>query len=256
MNIQGLLKKPALPLAVFFSTLGSAYLSIVLFKYTFFPFDGLMTNVFTTGIILWLTIKGVKNKNMKTKTTDLCAAIIPLLAIGYLILKSMASDMSDTSYHLLGVTFSVSGMVIYALHAFITLMCSMITFVSCKQKAMLKIVLGILYGLLLCLISFILFAIVLLPNFGERTVIKVELSPNAEYSATIINADSGALGGATNVLLAQPKQDINLLLGVLKKDPTVIYRGNWGESFHMELRWETDELLYINGVPYLINEYF
>jgi hypothetical protein len=89
-------------------------------------------------------------------------------------------------------------------------------------------------------------------DFGKNTVIRAEMSPNSIYLAEVIDNDQGALGGATLVNVTKQNRNVYLLIGDLKKDAKEVYYGRWGESFEMTLRWETDNILYINENRYII----
>ena len=78
------------------------------------------------------------------------------------------------------------------------------------------------------------------------------MSPNSVYIAEIIDSNQGALGGATLVSVTRQNRNISILIGELKKDSKVVYSGRWGEFETMTLRWETDEILYINENRYEI----
>jgi hypothetical protein len=80
----------------------------------------------------------------------------------------------------------------------------------------------------------------------------IELSPNLIFLAEIIDSDAGALGGSTHVYVTRLNSDVNLFIGMLKKDRQRIYRGEWGEFEKMTLRWEGDKILYINEKQYFV----
>ena len=253
MGIKALLKKSSFPLALFMLLLISFYLIIKLFGYTFVPFNGLAINILTTGIIVWLTINGIKNRDKKTKTTVVFAMLLPLIAVSYLILKSISADIGgEVNQGLFAVDLTAESTMIYSMHAGIVLVCSMKIFFSCGRGKVIRIGLGIIYSILLLFICFRIFLMLIFSDFGKNTVEKSELSPNAKYLVEAIYVDSGALGGDIVVNVTQQNQDINLLIGELKKDPKRIHDDVWGEPVVWALRWETDEVLYINEVRYLV----
>jgi hypothetical protein len=252
MDIKGLIKKSPVSLALFLLVLLFFYLSIKILGYTFIPLNGLAANIFTAGIIIWLTINGMKNRSEKPKATAVFAAILPLISLIYLAFKSVSSDISGESHGLFYVYLTGKSTLIYVIHACITLACSMIVFFSCGRRITVKIGLGIIYSIIMLFVCFLFFVMLIFSDFGKNTVIKSEMSPNSIYLAEVIDNDQGALGGATLVNITQQNRDINLLIGKLKKNPKQIYYGRWGESFEMNLRWETDEILYINEKRYLV----
>ena len=252
MDIKGLCKKSSIPLTLFLSSLMSFYLLIKLLGYTFIPFNGIVINFFTAGIIIWLTIIGMKNRNEKTNISVVSTVFLPLIAISYLILKSISCDISGKNHGLLLVYLTGENTMIYVIHACITLACSMILFFSCGRGKAARIGVGIIYCILLFFMCVIFFFAIVLSDFGKNTLVKSELSPNSKYLAEVIAMDSGALGGDTVVNVTRQNRDINLFFGELKKDPKRIYHGRWGEFYDMTLRWETDEVLYIDGTRYLV----
>ena len=100
--------------------------------------------------------------------------------------------------------------------------------------------------------GFVFSIMIVFSDFGGNKVVTSALSPNAKYLAEVISMDSGALGGDTVVNVTRQNYDINLFIGELKKDSKRIYHGKWGEFYDMTLRWETDEILFINEKRYLI----
>lgn len=227
-------------LALFFLTLGCFYLSIKLFGYTFAPVSGIVLNTITAVIIIWFTIKAIKNS--RTKMSTMVSTFLPLIALFFIITKGVASDINGIETY------------IYILHSYMTLICSMIVFFFCGRGKAIKFGLGIIYSILLAPVFFMLFIMIFFWNFGVNTVMKYEMSPNAVYLAEIVDSDQGALGGNTLVNVTPQNQDLNLVIGKLKKDPVRIYTGRWGEFETMTLRWETDEILYINENKYAIKE--
>ena len=252
MNIKGFFKKSSIPLATFLLLLLSFYLVIKLLGYTFIPLNGLVSNIFTTVTIVLLTIIGVKTRSNKTKATIVFSALLPLISLIYIFFKAVSSDISGESHGLYFVLLTGKSTIIYVIHAYITLLCSMVIFFACGRGKTVRIVLGILYSLLLLYVSFLMFLLLMFSDFGENTVVKAGISPNNTYLAEIINADQGAMGGSTIVNVTRQNRDINILIGKLKKDPKRIYTGRWGEFYDMTLRWETDETLYINAQRYSV----
>ena len=150
---------------------------------------------------------------------------------------------------------SGTNILVYALHSIIQLICSMIIFFSRGHIRDGKMWLGVLYIIVLSMISFALFIMIRFEpfiNIGDVRVKKSEMSPNSVYLAEVIADDQGALGGSTIVTVTRQYQNINLFIVKLIKDSKVIYKGNWGEFNGMTLTWETDKIIYINEVKYKI----
>ena len=231
---------PPTTLAILLLALGIIYLQIILLGYTFVPnpISGLVMNIVTTAIIFGITVIAVKSKKTKTQVNTVFSALLPLIAIIYIITKWMASDINT---------------IVYVAHAYIILFCCILLFFLCSYMIAIKIGLGIIYTAMHMLIFFVLFIMLAFSNFGENTVMKSEISPGSIYIAEIIASDEGAMGGSTLVDVTRLNRDINLfIIGELKKAPKRIYSGRWGE-FDMALRWENDEILYINEIRYDID---
>ena len=120
------------------------------------------------------------------------------------------------------------------------------------MRKILRIVLRAIYSFVLVLILFVLFVIVLGGGCSgsarpgdsgcERfTVMESKMSPNSVYLAEVIAADYGVMHGAMLVRVTRQNHPRN---------SREIYRGNWDAL--ITLRWETDEILYINENKYVI----
>jgi len=235
-----LLRYPPTTLAIFMLALGIIYLQIILLGYTFVPnpISGLVMNTVTTTIIIGITVIAVNSRKNKTQVNTVFSALLPLIAIIYIITKEEASDINT---------------IVYVTHAYIILLCCIVLFFSCSYNLVINIGLGIIYTAIHMLIFFVLYIMMIFANFGENTVMKSEISPGSIYIAEIIASDEGAMGGSTLVDVTRLNRDINLfIIGELKKAPKRIYSGRWGE-FDMALRWENDEILYINEIRYDID---
>ena len=89
---------------------------------------------------------------------------------------------------------------------------------------------------------------------GCNRVVQTLSSPGGTYCAQVIDSDHGALGGDTIVEVYEPQKQVNLLLIELRKDPQLVYLGNWGEFENMKLEWESEQVLLINGRSYELEE--
>ena len=80
------------------------------------------------------------------------------------------------------------------------------------------------------------------------------MSPNNIYLAEEIYSDQGALGGDLYVRITQQKRDIYLFIGELRKNPKLTISREEYRLGPGILRWDTDEVLYIDDDRYVINE--
>ncbi len=94
---------------------------------------------------------------------------------------------------------------------------------------------------------------IMLSDFGARTVIAREASPDMRYCAEVIDDDQGALGGAT--ILTVYRLDGSFSIGSFdfRKSQTVLRSGPWGEF--ESLSWQDSEHLSMNGTIYEITDY-
>lgn len=111
-----------------------------------------------------------------------------------------------------------------------------------KQRWILWTLLGIMtVGLLV--LTILLPFILSVGGLAENTVVQTLKSPDGTYIAQVISSDQGAMGGNTLVEVypkGKPRQKQR------------VYMGQWGEHTTMEIYWETDTCLIINGVEYPI----
>ncbi len=128
------------------------------------------------------------------------------------------------------------------------LCCFYLTIKHSKPKALkiVSLVLALIMILPLCFFSFMM---LLFGNFAVNTVVETVYSPSGEYYAEVIDNDQGALGGNT-IVKAYKDVEINLLLFKIKKKPTEIYVGEWGEFEYMKIYWKDDRHIVINSVEY------
>jgi len=212
----------------FLLTSGGLYLLLTWMGYTFVPHSELIWGVFLITCIVLLTVNGIIYRKEKTKPSIVSAALLPLVALIFIFLTEPVSDATTK------INIILIGLILTS---------SIILFFVGTKGIVVKAVLGILYFVMLQTMSLALFMLVF--GFGSNEVVQSELSPNAVYSAEIIAGNHGALGGNTQVQVAYPNSNINLLVGELRRNPQQVYFGRWGEFNGMTLRWETDERLYV-----------
>jgi len=243
-TVKRIAKQSPIILAAFLLAGGGLSLLTALLGYTFFPLYQPAMFACIAAIIILLTVLGVRNSNEKTKLSVVCSALVPLLAIFFTVSISYALDIDGIDIY------------IYILLSLLILLCSMIVLFACGRGKAVRISLGIIYSVLSVPLLFLLFllSISFMANFGSHTVAESALSPSGAYLAEIAVSDYGAAGGRTMVNVTRQGLDINLLVGKLKKDPMRIYKGRWSEHMSMSLRWEGDEILYINEKKYYIKD--
>ena len=234
-----LTKCPIVLLAIYLIFFCIFYFLLSIFGYTIIPINDYVINIVPSAIIVCLAILSLVFNKKEANT--LFSLLLPIISILYLTAKGIAADLNNIN--------------IFVIHSLLTYICSLIIFFSHRHVMTVKIGLGIVYSFLLIPVSFVFFMIIVFGDFSENKIVRAEKSPNSLYLAEIIDNDQGALGGNTYVKITQQNSNCNILIGEIKKNPTVIYSGKWGEFNGMTIRWETDEILYINEKKYEIKSY-
>lgn len=81
-----------------------------------------------------------------------------------------------------------------------------------------------------------------------ETVLALD-SPDGNYTAIVTNVDQGALGGDTLVEIRNNGKTVNVDIGSFVSTCPV-YRGPWGQWQDLDLLWQDENTLLINGKPY------
>ena len=226
-------KSQPVMLAMFLLTFGSLYYLIEMLHYIFVPaneFVLITLDIFSGAIIVRLTYKAEENK--KTKTATVASALLPLIAIFYVLFYVIILEGAGSN-------------LISVAHIYIALICSVRLVFYCMQGNFLRIILGITYSILL-VIMYLMSATV---GNTERRVEKSEMSPNSVYLAEVIEVINSDRQMRVEI---RQNRNINLFIGELKKHPRKIIGIRWGKN--ITLRWETDEILYVNEKRYVIRE--
>lgn len=242
---QKRLKSTPITFAKVLIVIGSSFVLVKLLGYMLIStYEIAWCGIFSMFIII-LTHNVLKNRSEKSKIITFFTAILPLIAMLFVIINAVV-------FLIVNRFASETTVLLYVLHSSIVLICSLVMFFVCLNGKALRISLGIVYSLLLVLIFCIFFIMIMFRSFGANTIVRSELSPNSVFLAEIITSDQGALGGDTFVEVTRQNKDINLFIFDLKKAPKRIYTGRWGEFETMTLYWENDEVLYINEKEYVI----
>lgn len=88
-------------------------------------------------------------------------------------------------------------------------------------------------------------------SIGEHSIVHEKISPNGSYSVSIEKADSGALGGATNVFVEELTSSVDIVYGRILK-VSQLYSGEWGS--HVSVAWKDDHTLLINGKVFPLSD--
>lgn len=109
---------------------------------------------------------------------------------------------------------------------------------------------GVLFALYVCLLPITVFGAMI----GYTEVVDTVYSPDGHYRAELLDVNEGALGGDTVVLVYDERGSLDLGFCTLQKEPKIAYMGPWGEFKDMDLAWESDTVLLIDGRAYDIEE--
>lgn len=133
---------------------------------------------------------------------------------------------------------------------FLWVILSVILLFQKVRSLVLKVLLPVLFAL--CVLLFLMAAFLLFTfgQIGYTETVTTVLSPEGTYRAEVVMDDQGGLGGNTLVKVYDVPSHLDLYLVAVQKKPRFAYRGEWGEFRNMEISWQTEETLLINGQPY------
>ena len=231
---------PPVLLPLFLLIFGIFNIILRLLKYSFIPFNDYIINIASFTLIFWLTIRILFKNYDETKATTILSTFLPLIMIFYFVTKEVTINLNGKNS------------IIFVIFNILTFICSVVIFYTATHERIIKIGLGITYIILIISVSLMTLFLFAFDDFGKNTVIKFEMSPSSIYLAEIIDNDQGALGGSTIVKVTPKNNNLNIIIGKLVKDSKVVYSDKWGEFNEITLRWETDEILYINEKIYKI----
>jgi len=199
-----------------------------------FVFISQVVNYITISIVIFLTMKDwITRTNNEKKIPNIFYPYMPLIALGFIIVRIMATNTTAVSFNIMVV---------------VILTCSLAMFFRSVKNTKQKIVLGIVYSLLSGIIFLIATAGIFFSLFWITPVETdriSELSPNDLHIVEAIQQSEGALGGSTTVTIQRTVR-FNLLLGELQYRPVQVHWGNWGDFFHIEnIRWDGNNRFYI-----------
>ena len=136
MEVEKLSKSPPAVLALFLLILGSVYLFINFFGYTFLTVSGLVLDGCTAALAIFLTVRGVRRGTEKIKAAAVFVDILPIIAILFAVAKW-------------GVLRDGIGFLGYFITSYIILLCSLILFYACVGDGDIESIFAGIYMLLL-----------------------------------------------------------------------------------------------------------
>lgn len=115
-----------------------------------------------------------------------------------------------------------------------------------------KIIFGIISTLVCLACGFFMLVFFSFGQIGETSVVKIISSPNDKYQAEVIEVDQGALGGNILVEVSANSNEIKVCIFEFRKRPKTVYTGEWGEAEKLDVYWDSEGILVINGEKYTI----
>lgn len=189
-----------------------------------------------------LTVVSIVKRNELSKASIFAAQAFPLLAVAYSFYAS--SPISGVSNGLIAVSTLIPFLCAYVL--------SLLRLGSHWVRGMIVA----LNTLLLLLFLGLFFLAVTFGSLGETSVFRESVSLGEQYVASIEVVDSGALGGATNVLVEDRATSIPVGFGRFAR-VKYVYSGEWNEFRTTFVKWKDYHTLVVNWKEFTMsNEFF
>lgn len=144
-----------------------------------------------------------------------------------------------------------SSLLMLAAAGLCTVLSGVLLFKMVKVK-WLKILSAVVSAVLILPFGFAAFMLLVFGQIGRNTVVSTEYSPEGTYRAEVIDSNQGALGGDTLVMVYDETSRMDFYFFALQKSPQRVYLGEWGEFADMEINWESEHVLNIDGVSHEI----
>lgn len=188
----------------------------------------------TAGLSLILTSALFYNKGPINRANAVFAALLfPLALINSAFFLSL--DWSLTALFLLIQTG-----------------CAAAVYRKLARPIVLKWIAGVLAVLLFLLLIFACIIVSVFGGLSHSTVVTSIVSPLGTYTAEIIDNDQGALGGNTFVEIKNNVETFPFLVGEFSKPSVRIYTGEWNEFDALQLYWQNESTVVLQGRTYNI----
>ncbi|MGI5897450.1 MAG: hypothetical protein ACOX6U_10980 [Oscillospiraceae bacterium] len=189
----------------------------------------------TAGLFLLLTSALFYIKVSINRANAVFAALVfPLVLINSVFFLSL--DWSLTTLFLL-----------------IQVGCAIVVYLKFARPIVLKWIAGVVAALLFLLLIFACIMASVFGGLSHNTVVTSITSPQGTYTAEIIDNDQGALGGNTFVEIKNNAEILPFLIGEFSKSSVRIYAGEWNEFETMQLYWQDESTVVIQGKTYDIH---
>ena len=194
---------------------------------------------FLLNLILQVILSGacILKRRELTKAAVVFAQALPTLAVVYYFFAD--SFLSNVPSALI------------AIHALLNFLVSFVISVLNMNDRLFRRIITVWNTILLLIILAMVTLEMTFGSLGESVIAREVPSPNQSYLATVEKRDSGALGGAKNVLVEDCKSIIDVGLGRFSK-VQLLYSGEWDER--VSVSWVDDHTLLINGKLFPLSE--
>ena len=235
--MKQLFKQASILYFSFFTVMTAFIFASLALGYRFIVSNGLIWFIVNLAVVAVFTKLCLDKRNEPTKTSLVIEKLLPLSAFIYLC--AVALFIEHVNAFLL------------PLYAVICSTACFIISVQSNGKRLLQILSTVVNSIALIIIWGASFFIMTFGQIGQTTVVRELTSPAGTYTVIVIDSDQGALGGDTIVEVENHTFEINFGLGRYVR-VSRLYVGDWGEFETMRLEWASDDILMIDGVPYLM----
>ena len=223
----------------------SAYPAAKMIGQSFFEADVLLSSYIICALILFFCSAAAsavtfRAGEVKSRTIRAFAALLPGLSFLNILMYSEGFPESEPYLNLLMVFLLFLGTAACVMIRIRALYSDRIRHWSWIVPLAVSVPLGFI-----CFIGSIFGAI------GSDTTVQSLVSPDGRNIAELIDADEGALGGSTLVTV-RPNFEGGFLVFRWAGISSTVYSGEWGEFNDIDIEWQDDETLLINGKKYRI----
>lgn len=187
------------------------------------------------AVAVLAAVSYIKRKDT-TNAAGIIAQFLPLLTVvNFFFIDYIFTDLNNAPLLLFDL--------------YLLILSFLVSFVS-KSPRIFRIICRVFNSILLvaCMCLIMLW----LPFAGmlQHNVFRRVPSPDSSYTAVLGEYNQGALGGSLWVNIEYHHAEINFGLGRLKKVEFLHSDENWRPHESVDMEWEDDHTLLIDGVPY------
>ncbi|MBQ8815209.1 MAG: hypothetical protein IJZ85_12030 [Lachnospiraceae bacterium] len=146
----------------------------------------------------------------------------------------------------------MSKSIIVTLLAVLRVILSAVLMLTGSARRVLKVICTIISATMLLLFAVVAVMFFTFGQIGYKTTVNICVSPEGTHRAEVIDCNQGALGGDTVVEVYDERCRLDLYFIEIYKAPEMVYLGEWGEFKDMEVYWESEQVLIINGLKHVV----